>query len=257
MLNRYSRICLTLLITALLCCGCATSQYMKLAPVDNGAQKIVNAKGKQTLISEKKLFVSLAPYKSQIHTSEDTPYLLHVDNLTNEPVKISSKNVRVKLKATSSTDELSEQEIAVLSYNDLMRQVEQEAKDQRRKAERGSKVPTSVDNSRNMLDDTQSAVVDGHKPFEAAEDQDDEIRNKMVAEKLEATFKKLNKKRQFIKRRVMKPKTIAAGQTHGGLIVTDTRSLDSQVEGVFEIVVSIGGEQHTFLISRTPDINGK
>ena len=49
----------------------------------------------------------------------------------------------------------------------------------------------------------------------------------------------------------MKAQTISPGQGHGGLVVTETRSFNHKDEGNFEIIVSIGGEEHIFTVNRS------
>jgi hypothetical protein len=50
---------------------------------------------------------------------------------------------------------------------------------------------------------------------------------------------------------IMKPQaTIMPGGSYSGVVVCDTRELDEEIEGRFQMAVLVGGEEHIFIFNR-------
>ena len=274
--------------------GCAGKKYyMRMTPVQSEGQEFIYNEGKETVVSRKTHFVSLAPYKLLNNPSSNTSYILFVQNLGEIPINVSSELVKVFLKekqkverkqesSVKSTDLsfLKPREIKVRSYSELMLAIEEEEASRKRAARiaaafgafnaSASAYSTSTTYSsgstygtyngystspysRNVYGNysgsySGSSTTTTYDPAKAqllASQNSQNFRNN-----LDAIASNARSQRQLIESLVMKSQTLLPGQSHGGLIVTDTTELSELNEGYFEIEVSLEGEKHIFVVSR-------
>lgn len=61
----------------------------------------------------------------------------------------------------------------------------------------------------------------------------------------------INRQMALVEELVLKSQTLLPGEGGGGLVVCDTRSMDYQTEGNFQVVVSTDGEEHKFTFNRS------
>ena len=114
--------------------GCNTTHNMRMTPIKSQEQTVIYNDGKQTITSSKYYFVSLAPYKSLNNSTSNTSYILYVQNLGSDPVTISSDNVNVRFKKRLEDGSVNEIPVSVLTYTDLLQEIQAEEKKQRNAA---------------------------------------------------------------------------------------------------------------------------
>ena len=264
--------------------GCSSVYYMKMEAVKTDGQKVIYNDGKETLVSQKTNFVSLAPYRELNLANGKTSFILFVQNMGEKPITVSKDNVSVTFKGT--TEKWASQSINVQSYNDIILEIEAEEAKQRRaaawlavanaiNAQNAARSTTTTYNSGSVygnynansygtyannpysmntmgnLSGTYSGystttTYDPAKAQALANQNNQNFRNNLnnIAAQAQSS-------RQLIDALFMKTQTIMPGQSHGGLVVSDTRSMNQEVEGNFEVVVSVGEEKHKFIINRS------
>lgn len=263
--------------------GCTSIQYVQMKAVKSAEQEVVYNNGKETLVSKKSHYVTLAPFKQVREAKETTAFVLFVYNLSAKPVNVSSDIVSVEYldKATTASTP-----IKVLSYNDMIVAVEKEEEEQRRAAAWAAAAgainastaaySSSSTYSAGNVNGTYNANTYGNygrnsysanttgnyngsysgysrtTTYDPAKAQALANQNsQQFKDNLERIAANAQSNRQLIEQLVLKPQTVPAEQSYGGLIVADTRGLDHKNEGQFRIVVDIEGEQHIFTMSRT------
>jgi len=261
-----------------------------MTPIKNSSQNFIYNDGKETLISKKTHYVSLAPYRILNNSTANTSYVVFVQNLGNTPITVSSDSVKVSLQEKSTKGETEERKIPVLSYTELMLEIEQQEEKQRRAAAwaavagainastaayststtyssgnaYGSYSGNSYGNygytpysattygnySGSYSGISTTTTYDPAKAQALANQNSQNFRNN-----LDSIAANAQSSRQLIEQLVMKAQTISPGQGHGGLVVTDTRQLNHRIEGDFEVVVSVADEQHIFTVNRALYVN--
>lgn len=277
----------TLLVVASLglLSGCNTISYVKMTPLAAPDQNIVFNEGKQTIISTKKHVVTLAPYRELNKASGRTSYVLFVQNLSDTPLTISDQNVFVELKVMKDGIESSSSTINVLSYNQMILEIQKEEERQRRAAAwaaaagaiNASTSAYSTSTSYNSggvygnynsntygnyggssynaySTGTYSGTYSGYSTtttYDPAKAQALANQNSQnYRNNLDRIAASANSSRQFVEQLVLRAQTLMPGDGVGGLIVTETRHLNHSIEGDFVVLVTVGDEKHEFLINR-------
>lgn len=264
--------------------GCTTARYMEMDAVESADQTVVYNEGKETIVSQKKHFVSLAPYRELNPANGKTSFILFVQNFGDEPITIGSNNVSVIFEG--NTEKWESQNINVQSYNELMLEIEAEEAKQRRaatwaavagaiNAQNAAKSTSTTYNSgtaygtynsnsygsyaTNPYSINTTGNVSGSYSGYSTTTTYDPAKAQALANQNSQNFQnnvtniaaQAQSSRQLIETLVMKTQTIVPGQSYGGLVVTDTRAMNYKAEGNFLIVVSIDGEVHRFTINRS------
>jgi len=279
---------LILTTTVLVIQGCNTVHYVKMAATPSSDQKVVYNDGKETIVSQKKHFVSLAPYHELNTASGKTSFVLFVQNLGEVPITVTSGKVSILFEG--KTKEWASNPINVLSYNDMILEVEEEESSERTAAAwaaalgavSASMAATSTTStyssgtaygtynsssygsySYNPYTMNTTGNMSGSYSGYSTSTTYDPAKAQALANQNSLNFQnnlkditaKAQSNRQLIERLVMKSQTIGPGQSHGGLVVADTRAMDQKVEGDFKIVVSVDEEKYEFAISRSLYVN--
>ena len=206
---------------------CAGYQAMKLSAVPSTEQQVGY---RETITSQKKHFVSLAPYGKRNLPYSKTSFVLFVKNCGEDPINISTDNVSVIFKG--STNKWASQRIAVLSLDDLLNEAIRE-RNQREMRLRLSSAQTYYYN-----------VYDNYGNI---------VRTVMRRGELPPAvyiLGKPHKQMALIEELVIKTQTLLPGESDGGLVVFDTESMNSNVKGDFQVSVLIDGEEHKFTFDR-------
>lgn len=274
-----------LIILILSMTGCASVHYMKMSPIKTEGQEFVYDDGKETIISKKTHFVTLAPYSHLNNAASFTSYVLYVQNLGKEFINISSDNIRVSLKVKSAGQPASNtQPINVLSFSDVMMEIEEEEGRRKRAAAwaaaAGALSASSAAYSTSTTYNTGRTYGSysgygsyGYRPYTAGISGNysgsysgisttttyDPAKARILANQNSQNFRNnldsiaasAQNSRQLAEQLVMKAQTITPGEGHGGLVVTDTRELTHKIEGEFEIEVTVGEERHVFFVRRS------
>lgn len=175
----------------------------------------------ETITSQKKHFVSLAPSAENFPASSDTAFILFIKNCGEDPIDISTQNISAEF--FGNTNKGASRSIAVLSYDELMNRL-------RRKQSR----------IRNLVISTEWATAP-MTPYHTITTYRTEARS----------YTTTARQMQLVEELVLQSKTLFPGEGGGGLVVCDTNAMNSEVEGKFHVLVSVNGEQHEFTFSRS------
>ena len=218
------KILLILMCSILFLQNCAPT--LKIKAVPSQEQKIGY---QETITYQKKHFVSLAPYPELEVAKDKTMFMLGIKNCGKEPINISNDNISVIFEDKSKKG--ASKEIIVQSFDDFMNDLKKEFFNYEKKyinsVLENITVEASSSNSNSVevkLDDLKNGIK--------------EIRehNQMIQE--------------WLQKFVMKPQSILPGNTFNGIVVCDTRDMNSKAEGIFQVAVSIDDEVYKFTFKR-------
>jgi len=184
----------------------------------------------ETITSQKKHFVSLAPYREYNQVNGNTSFILFIKNCGKDPIDISTQNISAEF--IGNTHKWASRSITILSPDKLMNDLER--KQFTNEIAANSDIATEYYFSNGLYDNNKgfyTRIVYG---------QDYPIKSDSIA----AT------QMQRVKELVLQPQALRPGEGVSGLVVCDTRAMNSNVEGKFRVVVSVNGEQHDFTFSR-------
>lgn len=263
--------------------GCAI-KYMDMNPEPLNNQKFIYDNGKKVVISQQKHYVSLAAFHNLNVANTKTSYSLSIQNLGQEPITFGTDNVCVLFFPTNGKGKT--QVVRIQSYDELMREVDEyEAKQKgwaafsysvdemniKSKATTTTTTntygtvqgqysgyssgmyannPYSMNTTGNVSGSydgvSKSTTYDPAKAEVLAKQYEEEYRNK-----LNEISTYTNSIRQQIESLSMRTQTIMPGQSHYGVVTTDTRNMNCRIEGYFEITISVDDDVHTFKVNRT------
>jgi len=204
----------------------------------------------ETITSQKKHFVSLAPYGENIPASSDTAFILFIKNCGESPIDISTQNISAEF--FGNTSKWASRSITVLSYDELMNRL----RSRQLRAESAANA-TYKNYTFHHIDalgnDTGFWAAPG-EPFSGSysdaylSNPNDEFTSYSAATN---HYRAAGQKMQVVEEKVLQPQTLQPGEGGGGLVVCDTDAMNSKVEGKFHIAVSVNGEQHEFTFNRS------
>jgi hypothetical protein len=202
---------------------------MKMSAVATPEQEVGY---QETITSQKKHFVSLAPYRGRNAFDGTTSFILFVQNCGENPTNISNNNVSMIFEG--KTKEWASRKISILSYDDLMNKL-------------GGKMLREESAARWAVQTYYYDVYDMYGNYYWTE-----IRRKESPAYGIAIHElgQLNRQMVLVEELVIKPQTLLPGENSGGLVVCDTRDMNDKVEGNFKVVVSVDDEEHEFTFSR-------
>lgn len=222
----------TLILFVFILQGCALYKTMEMSAVLSPEQQ----EGYQeTITSQKKHFVSLAPYREYNPASSNTAFILFVKNCGDDPIDISTQNVSAEF--FGNDPKWASRNIAVFSPDDLMNVLE--FKQYSNKVAARSFVSTydyyTYDAYGNVTGFRTATILE--PGYHSAVD----------------ILHAVNSEMQMVEELVLHPQILQPGEDAGGLVVCDTRAMNSKVEGNFHLTVCVNGEQHEFTFSRKLD----
>ena len=187
---------------------------------------------KETITSQKKHFVSLAPYRENNPASSNTAFILFVKNCGDHPIDICTQNVSAEF--FGNDPKWISRGITVFSPDDLMRVLE-------------------IEQHSNEVAARSSVKTYNYYTYDAYGN----ITGSRTATRLEPRYHsavgilhEVKLGMQMVEELVLQPQTLPPGEGGGGLVVCDTRAMNSKIEGNFHLIVSVNGEQHEFTFSR-------
>jgi len=247
-------------ILALQCCA-TNIQTIKVTPIASPEQKIANINGKEFITSQKKYIVSLSPYSLPDIARDKTMFQLLVQNRGDEPIRIGYENVSMTFQ--ENTKEGASNRINIQSFDDFMKDFSAETKKNESEWYKSALMDVK---------DLRQGEVDDIKDKYGQDDPNDktiQMRKQADIDKLEAKIrvdgrdlddrlarrraKDIQLRNELIEL-VMKPQTIMPGGDKLSLVVGDTRNLDKNAEGKFQVIISVDGEEHGFTFNRSLDI---
>ena len=214
---KVKKISLILISSTLAFQGCPGPRNMRLSAIPSTEQQVGY---QETITSQKKHFVSLAPYREFSPSDSNTSFVLFVKNCGKEPIDLGTNNVSVTFEG--NTGKWASRKIAVLSHDDLMEEWRREI---------------SAEMSVARL------YIDTYYPNEY--DLDAKKIGPMIP-----SINRLNTQMALLDKLAVKPQTLLPGENCGGLVVCDTLSMDDKTEGKFQVLVSVNGEEHEFTFNR-------
>ena len=211
---------------------CAPTQVIKIAPVASSDQKIGY---EDTITSQKKHFVSLSPYSELDVAKDKTIFMLDVQNCGEDPIKISYNNILVMFKEDGVN--LPSNRIKVQSLDDFIDDLNIEYKDKELKYLKSALESIKVDSEY------------GSPITSDSENMNDKMED--VRRRLESMRMKNLLLQEGLSEYDMKQKTIMPNDNHTGIVVCDTRDMNSETEGNFQVAVLVDGEEHRFTFKRS------
>jgi len=188
----------------------------------------------ETITSQKKHFVSLAPYPVNDPATDATAFILFVKNCGENSIDISTKNISANF--FGNTRKWASKSITIFSQEKLidnLRRVQSSAKWYKISALKTVAYHTSDGNGNYTGSDIKTFY--DHSVSNGATDLKEAVAQKML----------------LVEELVLQPRTLQPGEGGGGLVVCDTGGINSKSEGSFRFVVSVDGEQHEFTFNRS------
>jgi len=188
----------------------------------------------ETITSQKKHFVSLAPYSELNLAKDKTIFMLVVQNGGEEPIKISYDNISVMFE--ENTKKGAPDKINVQKFDDFMNDLKEEYSNYEKKYMKAALEDIKTDSEYGS-----SAVSDS----DSLKDKVDDLKKHIVS---------MRAQNQLLQEGLpefdMKSQAIMPGDSHSGIVVCDTRAMNDKTEGNFQVVVSVAGEKHKFTFKR-------
>lgn len=211
--------------------SCATAPTQKISAVATMDQKVGYG---DTIVSQKKHFVSFAPY-TQLDTAvsniglakNKTKFMLTVENFGDDPIEFSHNNISVIF--VPGADNAASQSIHVQSWKEFVEQLDREYD----KNERQYLYTTLHEiylESEVGLDVTEK-LNDLRFDLESMREQNDVLQEMLPAV-------------------VIKQQRILPDKSYSGVLICDTGDLDAAIEGNFRISIALDGEEHRFVFRR-------
>ena len=206
----------------------------------------------ETITSQKKHFVSLAPYGENIPAGSDTAFILFVKNCGEDPIDISAHNISAEF--FGNTGKWVSRGIAVLSHDELTNRLRSKQLDAEMATNAAYKNYTfhyidalGNDTGFRLFPYSEPTIFspysDSTTPYDAFTTYGERVQS----------YRTTAQKILMVEELVLKPMTLLPGESGGGLVVCDTSGMNSKIEGNFHIVVSVGDEQHEFIFNRSTD----
>lgn len=215
--------------------SCATSPTIKMAAVASLGQKTAYD---GTVTSQKKHFVSLSPYNKLYEgiiktgvIKNKTMFMLTVQNCGENPVKITTDNVSVIFKGPG--EDWAPNKINIQSYDDFMNSFEKEYNDNEKKF------------IYSILYRVWSLCQIGGMDSERATDKMRDLKYDIKSMRRQNEVL-----REMMPRFILKNQVITPGNSYTGIVVCDTHEIDPEIEGNFQVSVSIDEERHEFTFYR-------
>lgn len=187
----------------------------------------------ETITSQKKHFVSLAPYLENSPTNGKTAFILYVKNCGKNPIGLNTENISAEF--SDSYHQWGPKSIPVISPDKLIKELE-------RKQSRSNELKTCV-----RTETYCSYDVNGNPTYCTTRTVTDSLCE------LDIFFTSIQAAKQIdlAKNLLLQPQVLLPGEDGGGLVVCNTRAINSKAEGNFHVVVSVNGEQHEFTFNRS------
>lgn len=237
------KIYLMLLLSVILLQSCAGR--IKTVAVPSLMQK-VDYDG--ALISEKKHTVTLTHYTEFKHIKHKIIFTLLVRNMGRKPLSISNENISIEFRGKDEVSALKKLEIQPL--DDFMKDLEKDYFEEECRI-----ISDIFRNIGSTADSIKSQ--DTEKEGDAAKNRIESIvamfdsRFYSSVDDLDETIRVYEQFEGIVPPLVFKPQTIMPGRSVTGLIIYDTGDIDEKAEGEFNAVISIEGEEHKFIFSRS------
>jgi hypothetical protein len=238
--------------------GCAKT--VKMTPVTSSDQK---AGYDGTITSQKKHFISLSPY-SELNVAKDkTMFLLAVQNLGEVPLNISNDSISVIFEG--NTENWASKRINVQSLDDFIDDlkieygnkerefINSELEDIRIKLLMVSSSSSSSSSGSSSSSFSGSGSSSSSSSGSSSSSSDSESVETLIEDlnyDIDSMRSSNQLLRESLKEIVMKPQTIMPDNSFSGIVVFDTREMDKDIEGNFQIAVLVDSETHNFTFKR-------
>ena len=195
------------------------------------------------VISEKKHTVTLTHYTEFKHIKHKIIFNLLVQNRGTEPLSIGNENISTEF--IESDEDSAPIKLEIQPLDDFMKDLENDYFNAEGRIV--SNIFTNIGRTADRVEFLQETDPEAAENIAAMwasrflfsiDDLDETVR---IYEQFEGIVPPL----------VFKPQTIMPGRSVIGLIVYDTGDIDEKAEGEFNVVISIEGEEHRFVFSRS------
>jgi hypothetical protein len=211
--------------------SCATSPTTTISAVATMDQKVGYG---DTIVSQKKHFVSFAPYTrldaavSNIGLGKNKlKFMLTVENCGRDPIEFSHKKISVIF--VPDTDNTEPRSVGVQSWQDFVTEMDKEY-DRNEKQYIYTTLYDLYMQSEVGLDVTEK-LGDLAFDIESMRDQNDVLQEMLPAV-------------------IIKQQRILPGKSYSGVLICETGGQDAFIQGHFRISIALDGENHRFVFRR-------
>lgn len=245
------KILLILIGSILFIQSCAPA--LKMAAVTTSDQKVAYD---GTIISQKKHLVSLSPYRELDVAKDKTLFMLVVQNGGEDSINIDNGNISVMFEGNS--EEWLSKSINVQSLNDFLDDLADEYSNKEKNyfysklnhIKSKLEIQSAMSGSSSSLDSISSSSP---RSSSSSSSGVDDIVEPMIEDlNYDIELMRANNEllRESLKEIVLKPQTIVPDNSYSGIVVCDTSAMDKDVQGNFQVTVSLDGEEHRFTFRR-------
>jgi len=208
--------------------SCAPGRLTKMSAVVSSDQKIGF---EETIFSQKKHSVSLAPYEELEFGKDKTMFVLGVQSGGDAKFDIGYESVSVFFQESGMTQPASR--IKIQTREEFLSDLWEE---QRRNENRYI---------RDALEDVVGELAINPPSSQELLDEFDDLETDI--EIMRANNEML---RDALPEIVLQPRSVMPDGAYSGIVVCDTRKLDETAEGRFQVAVLVDGEKHIFSFNR-------
>jgi hypothetical protein len=188
----------------------------------------------ETITSQKKHFISLGPYTDLKLAKDKTIFMVGIKNCGKAPVTLSCDNISVTFEENSSKGALKK--ISLESIDDFIKDFKEEYSDSEKKY-----IKSKLESIQLDAESSSPAVSDSDNMGDKVKDLKTRIetmraQNQVIRERLPEFY---------LKSRIIKP-----DNSYSGIVVCNTRTMNDNAEGNFQIAVAVDGEVHRFVFKR-------
>lgn len=217
-----------------------------------------------TIISRKKHLVSLAPYTELDVARDKTMFMLGIQSGGDMPFDIDYDSVSVRFEDSGTTQ--TQSSIRVQTYEEFIDDLREEQRRSENRYIRDSledviyKLQAASSLSSSSSSDSSSSdsgsTTSGQDSSSSSSDSLDTVQYdvEVMLDDLELDIESMRTNNQLLRDAlpdiIMKPRTIMPGGAYSGIVVCDTRKLDENTGGRFQVAVLVDGEQHLFTFER-------
>jgi hypothetical protein len=230
-------ISLILTVAFIICIqGCTVSRPLKISAVASPEQEVGY---KETITSQKKHFVSVAPHSERFFSRSKASFILYIKNCGDSPIEIGTHDVIVGF--SECIDDGDPRNINSPSAGDPTYPLNRDFP----KIEAAAYKKSSTQIIRTPYVFGNTAYITWRS----------DIPEKSLIRTIANQYR-FGRQREVAKKLYFRPQTLLPGESESGLLVCDTRTMNPNTEGAYKLLVSISDEQHEFIFNRDADTGG-
>lgn len=236
--------------------SCAPSRLTKMSAVVSSDQKVGF---EDTIISQKKHFVSLAPYEELDVAKDKTMFMLGIQSGGDTPFDFGYDNILVYFQDSGMTQ--PQNRINIQTYEEFSSDLREEQRRNENKYIRDGlediiyKLESYSSSSSSSSSSSQSSSMSSGSSSSSSSSMDTTEEDvEIMLDDLELDIESMRTNNQLLRDAlpdiIMSPRTIIPGDVFSSVVVCDTSKLEEKMEGRFQVAVLVDGEKHLFTFNR-------